>query len=128
MRTRLTELMEMNETDLRAMRFLLAHRRYSAPVTAGALAEHLGVTTAATAKLIQRLGRAGHVEVSQNPSDHRSTYVSATAAADAMVEQTLSLMHKRMYDVVRARSESERQVVSEFLDDLFEVMEGSLRA
>lgn len=117
----------MNETDLRAMRFLLAHRRYATPVTAGALTEHLGVTTAATAKLIQRLGRAGHVEVSQNPADHRSTYVTATASADGMVEQTLTLMHKRMYEVVRALPETDRRVVSDFLDDLSEVMDGSLR-
>ncbi len=57
MRARTRVSMNMGETDLAAIRFLLREQRAHRTVSASQLADHLGITTASTAVLISRLGK-----------------------------------------------------------------------
>ena len=45
------------------------------PVTAGAIAEHTGLTTGAVTGLVDRLENAGHVERTRDPDDRRRVVV-----------------------------------------------------
>src|SRR5690242_14146939 len=54
---KLGEVLEVNATDLAAMEQLMTH----GPLTPGVLATQLGVTTAASTQITDRLERAGHV-------------------------------------------------------------------
>src|SRR5882724_7084079 len=45
------------------------------PVTAGTIGEHTGLTTGAVTRMIDRLGKAGHVRRSPDPHDRRKVVV-----------------------------------------------------
>jgi hypothetical protein len=68
---RLAAMRAPNDTDRAALRFISAAPA-DAPVTPGALATHLGVSTAAITSLIRRLQERGHIVVAPHPDDARS--------------------------------------------------------
>jgi DNA-binding MarR family transcriptional regulator len=73
--TKYTEFMEtaltVNATDFKAMEALMDH----GPMTAGQLAEAIGVTPGAATTVIDRLVEVGHVTREANPLDRRSVKV-----------------------------------------------------
>lgn len=68
--------MGINPTDGRACDVLDQYGR----LTAGELAEHLGLTTGAVTTVVDRLERVGMVERLRDPSDRRRVYVTITPA------------------------------------------------
>lgn len=75
MRQAISRRMTVGETDLRAIRFVMASTRADRLTTPHELAEHLGITTAATTTMLDRLTAAGHVERVPHPTDGRSKMV-----------------------------------------------------
>lgn len=116
MRRRMTEGMDMNATDVDALRFVIASERAGQAVTPRALATSLDISTASTTKLLDRLGRSGHLRREPHPKDRRSVNVVATEHAHAEVRARLEQMHRRMLDVAQAVPESSRPDVARFLD------------
>lgn len=122
MRRRMSEGMDMNATDVDALRFVIARQRAGDAVTPRALATHLGISTASTTKLLDRLGRSGHLRREPHPRDRRSVIVVATDHAHAEVRARLSLMHRRMREVAEAVPEASRPDVARFLEDMAECL------
>jgi DNA-binding MarR family transcriptional regulator len=118
MRRRMSEGMDMNATDVDALRFVIARQGAGEAVTPRALATHLGISTASTTKLLDRLGRSGHLRRQPHPRDRRSVVVVATDHAHAEVRARLSLMHRRMMEVAEAVPEASRPDVARFLEDM----------
>ncbi len=116
MRRRMSEGMDMNATDVDALRFVIAHERTGEIVTPRALAAYLGISTASTTKLLDRLGRSGHLRREPHPRDRRSVVVVATDHAHAEVRKRLARMHRRMREVAAAVPEASRPDVARFLD------------
>jgi len=110
--------MKLNETDMRALRFIIASANASVPVTAGALSDHLRISTASTTKLLDRLERAGHVVRRPHPTDRRAVVVEITPETQAEVRRTMGLQHARRFEVARSLSPSDRDTVIRFLQDL----------
>lgn len=110
--------MRMGETDLAALRFLLAEQRHGRLVTSGALARALGITTASTSTLITRLERSGHLVRAPHPADRRSTIIRTTPESEAEVRATLGSMHARMLAVTDALSPADAETVRTFLRDM----------
>lgn len=81
MHSDLTRRMEMHTSDLRALRMLAIREQQVETVTPHAIAEHLGITTAAATSLIDRLARDGFVERTRHPEDGRSRIITLTPAA-----------------------------------------------
>ncbi|WP_237708969.1 MarR family winged helix-turn-helix transcriptional regulator [Citricoccus sp. CH26A] len=122
MRRRMSEGMDMNATDVDALRFVIARQGAGETVTPRALATHLGISTASTTKLLDRLGRSGHLRREPHPRDRRSVVVVATDHAHAEVRARLSRMHRRMMEVAQAVPEASRPDVARFLEEMAECL------
>ncbi|MGO4689918.1 MarR family winged helix-turn-helix transcriptional regulator [Glaciibacter sp. 2TAF33] len=116
MRQRLRTDMDMNETDLRALRHLIRAEQAGESIGPTDLTRLLGVSSAATAKLLARMVASGHIRRVPNPSDHRAQHLYATHAAHHEVRATLNAMHARMLGVAESLTPAEQTTVIRFLD------------
>lgn len=115
MRRRMAVGMDMNTTDLAALRVVIAHEKADDPVTPLRLARHLGISGASTSKLLDRLTGSGHVERAPNPRDRRSSIVRAADHARLQVRERLGGMHERMLEIAQEVPAPARPVVIDFL-------------
>ena len=112
--------MRLNETDMKALRYIIASMNADVAVTAGALSEHLHISTASTTKLLDRLEKAGHIARKPHPTDRRAVTVEITEDTHRQVRKTMGLQHARRFEVAKALSPSEREIVVRFLTALAE--------
>ena len=112
--------LKLNETDMKALRYIIASMNAEVAVTAGALSQHLHVSTASTTKLLDRLERAGHVERKPHPTDRRAVTVEITPETHREVRRTMGLQHARRFEVAKALTPDERETVTRFLTHLSE--------
>ena len=115
MRRRTQQSMDMGENELLVLRYLARASKREEPVTPVHLARYLGITSASTTALLDRLSRSGHVTRMANPADRRSILITSSAKAEEEVRHTLSAMHARMMDVVRPMTGADRASVIGFL-------------
>jgi DNA-binding MarR family transcriptional regulator len=110
--------MQLNENDMKALRFLVVCKNEGIIATPGGLAEHLKISSASTTKLLDRLTAAGHIERSPHPSDRRALMITITQRTHEQVRDTVGRTHARRFDVAAQLTPSEREIVIRFLDDL----------
>ena len=115
MRRRMRAGMDMNTTDLAALRFVIAQELAEDPVTPLRLARHLEISGASTSKLLDRLTASGHLVRAPHPRDRRSRIVEATDHAHSQVRERLSGMHERMLEIAREVPDPARQAAIDFL-------------
>ena len=111
-------LLKLNDTDMKALRYIIASMNADVAVTAGALSEHLHISTASTTKLLDRLEKAGHVMRKPHPTDRRAVTVTITPETHREVRRTMGLQHARRFEVAKALTTPEREVVTRFLREL----------
>ncbi|ACL41783.1 transcriptional regulator, MarR family [Pseudarthrobacter chlorophenolicus A6] len=107
--------MGMGETDILALRYLLRAQASGKAVVPKDLSQFLGITSASTTSLIDRLVSSGHVRREAHPSDRRSVVVVPTVESDTEVRETLGAMHRRMMAVAESLSAEEARIVVAFL-------------
>lgn len=110
--------MGMGETDILALRYLLRAQASGKTVVPKDLSQFLGITSASTTSLIDRLVSSGHVRREAHPSDRRSVVVVPTVESDTEVRETLGAMHKRMMSVAESLSAEEARIVVAFLQKM----------
>ncbi|MGB4780334.1 MarR family winged helix-turn-helix transcriptional regulator [Microbacterium sp.] len=110
--------MKLGETDMRALRFLIAANRQGVVATPGMVAAHLGISTASTTKLLDRLSDAGHLRRLPHPSDRRSLALEVTDETRRAARESIGHDHARRFDVVAALTSAERDTVTRFFDSL----------
>lgn len=110
--------MKLNETDMKALRYIIASANADVAVTAGALSEHLHISTASTTKLLDRLERAGHIERRPHPTDRRAVTVTITEETHREVRRIMGMQHAHRFEVAKALSPADREVVIRFLTEL----------
>jgi len=110
--------MKLNETDMRALRYLVAAKNQGQVVTPGSLSDHLNISTAATTKLLDRLAVAGHVERAPHPTDRRAVTVTITQHTHEQVRDSVGRLHAHRFEAAAALTPAEREIVIRFLDDL----------
>lgn len=120
--------MELGDTDMRAIRFLMAMMAQSRIVTPSLLAEHLGITTSSVTKMLDRLERAGHIERQRHPSDRRALSIIVVDELQRRARSTIGRYHAERFDVVAAMSSEERRAVVRLLERLREVSERAVDA
>lgn len=123
MRRRMSSDMDLNATDVEALRHIIAHNAAGASVTARELATHLDISTASTAKLLNRLSASGHVQRHPHPDDRRSVIVTATGHAHAEIREWLTDMHQRMLEIAHGVPEESRQAVTDFLESMTDCLD-----
>ena len=110
--------MKLNANDMRALRFLIAARNQGELATPGALTDYLGISSASTTKLLDRLERGGHLVRSPHPSDRRALAISVTDETRAVARESVGRQHARRFAAAVALTPDEREVVIRFLDAL----------
>jgi DNA-binding MarR family transcriptional regulator len=114
--------MGMGETDLLALRYLLRAQAAGKAAVPKDLSQFLGITSASTTSLIDRLVASGHVRREAHPSDRRSVVVVPTVESDAEVRETLGAMHRRMMSVAEGLSADEARTVIDFLQRMTDAL------
>jgi DNA-binding MarR family transcriptional regulator len=118
MRRRTRTVMRMNETDMSALRFIVNAERDSRAVSPKDLAVHLGISSASTTVLVDRLVSSGHVSRAKHPSDGRAVVLTATPSTHADMRDTFGDMHGRMMAVAGRLDAHEARIVAAFLDQM----------
>lgn len=112
--------MRLNETDMRALHYLIVCANQGLVATPGGIAHHLGVSTAATTKLLDRLEQGAHITRAPHPTDRRALQISITPETRRAAMETVGRQQaKRFYSAARL-SPAERDVVIRFLTDMTE--------
>ncbi len=123
MRRRTRDSMGMGETDLLAIRFLLHAQRTGRAVSPKDLAARLGISSASTTVLVDRLVASGHVERRPHPTDRRALVIVPTRTSDSEVRATLGAMHDRMMHVAESLQPEEAAVVIAFFERMRDVVD-----
>lgn len=110
--------MRLNRTDMRTLHFLIASAHCNEVVTPSAIAAHLGISTASTTKLLDRLERGGHITRDSHPSDRRALVISVTPETHRSAMSTVGRQQARRFNAAARLSPSEREVVIGFLTDM----------
>ena len=126
MRRRLGASMHMNLTVLQALRHVIDAQDAEGFTTPRRLADTLGISTASTTTLIDRLVTSGHLVRSPHPRDRRSVVVTATPHAREEVREHLGDMHERMRHLAAAVPPEARPPLITFLRALTDEMEHGL--
>lgn len=122
MRRAASRRMGVGETDMRALRFVMAAFEREHGATPHELAAHLGISTAATTVLLDRLVKAGHVERVAHPTDRRGKLVVPTPRAYEETRAELRHAHDRMREIAAAVPRDARPALLSFLNALTELM------
>lgn len=123
MRRRLAGQMDTGPRDLSALELVINAELADQAVTPREIADHLGISTASTTKLLDRLVANGHVARVPNPGDRRSVVIRATAGAHAEMRARLAEMHARMAQIAGCVPEHCRPALVAFLDAMAAEME-----
>jgi len=106
----------LNLSDLMAIGFIRDAEGQATPTT---LARQLGMTSGATAILINRLERENYVLRAQHPTDRRGTLLKLGPAAEAADFVPFSSRAQRLREAVLDRySAEDLEVVERFLSDI----------
>lgn len=119
--------MKLNRTDMRALHFLIVAENRKQIVTPSAIAEHLGISTASTTKLLDRLERGQHILRHTHPTDRRALHITVQPETRAAAMRTVGKQHAKRFTASIELSSDERAVVAAFLENMarqLEVREG----
>src|SRR5690554_2055715 len=110
--------MKLNQTDMRALHFLIVCQNRGVIATPGAIAEHLGVSTASVTKLLDRLERAGHITRELHPSDRRALAITITKKTHAAAMETVGRQQSKRFHAAARLTSEERAIVTRFVEDM----------
>lgn len=111
----------VSATELHAMRHLM-----TAPLGPMELAQLLGVTSAASTGVVDRLCARGHAERTPHPADRRRTVVHPTESGRRAVICELAPMFVALAELDADLDDAERAVVDRFLARATQAVRGLL--
>ncbi|HIY23663.1 MAG TPA: MarR family transcriptional regulator [Candidatus Brachybacterium merdigallinarum] len=110
--------MKLHETDMRALHQLIVWGNTGEIATPSLLARALGISSASTTKLLDRLEAGGHLRREPHPSDRRALALRISATTRAAAMRTIGAQQARRVNAVRRLTPSQRDVVIDFLEDM----------
>lgn len=108
--------MDMNATDLAALRMLIIREQRGQDVSPHDIARHLRISTASTTKLVDRLAESGHVVRKPHPVDRRARLISLTDKSRTDFTHHFRDSIDAMRDVAFDYSPTELAVIADFLE------------
>lgn len=117
--------MDMNASDLAALRMLIVREQRGQSVSPHDLARHLRISTASTTKLLDRLSALGHIERRPHPHDRRARIVVLTEASRREFSRHFGAHLGAMRGVTARYSDDELAVISRFMTELGEAVDPS---
>ena len=114
---RLRAHLTVNATDLEAMEHLLS----SGPLGPSELARRLGISTASTTTVVDRLVGLGHVTREPHPTDRRGVLVIPTDSSRDRAMSVLAPMIQDVDAVLDRFTPDEQRTITEYLNGVVEV-------
>jgi len=115
--------MDMNATDVAALRLLIIREQKGMSVSPRDIAQHLRISTASTTKLLDRLEESGHVQRRAHPSDRRGRVVVLTDEARLAFFRIFGERLRAMREMTLRYDEDALGIIARFLDDLAGTMD-----
>jgi DNA-binding MarR family transcriptional regulator len=115
MRSRTQRSMGMGENDLLALRYLLTAKQDGRSIGPKELTAYLGISSASTTVLLDRLEKAGQVRREHSPFDRRALILVPTAITPEEIRAALGDVPERMVEVANRLNPAEAKVVIDFL-------------
>jgi len=115
--------MQLNQTDMRALQYLIVARNRHETVTPGLLTRHLGITTASTTKMLDRLEHAGHISRTAHPSDRRAIAIQINPDTALAASQTVGRQQSYRFGPAAELDPDQRTVVIDFLNATADALE-----
>jgi DNA-binding MarR family transcriptional regulator len=106
----------LGENELRILQLLLHRHRDGDVVKPSEISRHLGISSASTTVLLDRLERQGSIQRVSHPSDRRSILIAPTAQATAEVADLVDAFSDRVAAAVTDLDDDGREAVLAFLD------------
>ena len=110
--------MDMNASDLSALRMLIMREQRGESVSPHDVAGHLKISTASTTKLLDRLTASGHVERRPHPSDRRARVIVLTEESRRAFFRHFGDRLQSMRGVATRYSDDELAVIARFLGEM----------
>ncbi|QYF73158.1 MarR family winged helix-turn-helix transcriptional regulator [Cryobacterium sp. PAMC25264] len=118
MRSRTQRSMGLGENDLLALRYLVTAKQQGRSIGPKELTAYLGITSASTTALLDRLERSGQVRREHSPFDRRALILIPTATTDAEMQAALGDVPERMVEVANRLNPAQAKVVIDFLKSM----------
>lgn len=118
--------MRLNQTDMLALQYLIVARNRHQTVTPGQLTRHLGITTASTTKMLDRLEHAGHISRVAHPTDRRAVAIEINPETALVARETVGRQQAYRFGPAAALDRDDRRVVIDFLKATAEALEQAL--
>jgi DNA-binding MarR family transcriptional regulator len=115
--------MDMNASDVAALRLLVIREQQGVTVSPRDIAQHLRISTASTTKLLDRLEASGHVERRAHPTDRRGRVVMLTDDARQAFFRIFGGKLRAMREMALHYDDDALAVIARFLDDLAGAMD-----
>jgi DNA-binding MarR family transcriptional regulator len=115
---------DMHPTDVRALIALMDASRADEEMTAGRLGTALGLNSAGTTALVDRLERAGLVRRVRAADDRRKVLVEADERAVALGWEHFGPLIRRVVELLRVYDERELAAIRGFLEGVREAAAG----
>jgi DNA-binding MarR family transcriptional regulator len=118
MRRRLRESVGIGENDVLALRFLLKSQLDGRTVAPKDISAYLGISSASTTAMLDRLQEAGRLRRDISPTDRRALIITATVSSDDEIRSMLGEVHPAMLSVVDGLAPNATEAIIEFLDKM----------
>lgn len=105
----------LHPTDVAALTRILVAEEAGAPLTAGALAEELALTSGSATSVVDRLERAGYVVRVRDPGDRRKVLLQYSTAGRSLADEFLVPFSRRSEVVMGQFTPGELDVVRRYL-------------
>jgi DNA-binding MarR family transcriptional regulator len=129
--TRLTQTFAaqhgLQQSDLQALVAIMAAEGADEPLTPGRLQKHLGLSSAGTTYVIDRLEKAGYVQRTQDhPRNRRMVQLRYTEQGMATAMDFFGPIGERTASIVSQFSAADQQVIHRFVTTIAEVMQENI--
>ncbi len=114
--------MDMNASDLAALRMLIMREQRGESVSPHDVAHHLRISTASTTKLLDRLTEAGHVERLPHPTDRRARVIRLTPESRKTFYRHFGERMTAMRAVADRYDDAELALIVRFLGEMGDVI------
>ncbi|MCZ4120965.1 MarR family winged helix-turn-helix transcriptional regulator [Streptomyces sp. H39-S7] len=112
----------LHPTDLRALISLLDSARAGTPTTPGRLGAQLGLNSAGTTALVDRLERLGHVRRTRDGKDRRRVLIEVTDSAVTLGEAFFGPLIENVLGVAEEFDTHEVATIDRFLHGVAEAV------
>lgn len=112
------ELLGLSAADHRALTLVSAN----APLTAGELARHTGLTPGAVTGMVDRLERGGHVQRTPDPTDRRRALITPTGAGTDAAREAFAELGAAMAAMMARYDDDQLAIIADYVGNTIEVL------